>query len=113
MIKSIAVTRAKELQEQRPEAKVTQELLDDRAIVSVQLHDRVLETDFIESTRSILHPRRSNEYYDVLGQGIKLGVLVPRKELEEEKLKLKRIKGPDRLVLLGYDEDLGYRPAAV
>jgi hypothetical protein len=113
MIRSIAVMRAQELQEQRPEAMVTQELLDDRAIVSVRLHDKVLETDFIESTRSILHPRRSNEYYDVLGQGIKLGIIVPRKDVEVEKSRLKRIKGPDRLVVLGYDEELGYRPAVV
>ncbi len=113
MIKSIAVMRAKELQEHCPGAMVTQEFLEDRAIVSVRLHDRVLETDFIESKRSILHPRRSNEYYDVLGQGIKLGIIVPRKDVEEEKIKLRRIKGPDRLVVLGYDEELGYRPAVV
>lgn len=105
--------RAKELQDNVPEGMVTQELLEDRAIVSVRLNDRILETDFIESKRSILHPRRSNEYYDVLGQGIKLGIIVPRKDVEEEKVKLKRIKGPDRLVVLGYDEELGYRPAAV
>jgi len=72
-----------------------------------------LETDFIESRRSISHPRRCNEYYDVLGQGIKLGIIVPRRDVEGEKVKLKRIKGPDRLVVLGYDEELGYQPAAV
>jgi hypothetical protein len=113
MIRSIAVTRAKELQDHCPEGLVTQELLEDRAIISVSLNDRVLETDFIESKRSIPHPRRCNEYYDVLGQGIKLGIIVPRRDVEGEKVKLKRIKGPDRLVVLGYDEEVGYRPAAV
>ncbi|MDW5563421.1 MAG: hypothetical protein SA339_09365 [Methanomassiliicoccus sp.] len=113
MIKAVAVLRAKELQEQRPEALVTQELLEDRAIVSVRLNDRILETDFIESKNSILHPRRCNEYYDVLGQGIKLGIIVPTKDVEVERVKLKRVKGPDRLVVLGYDENLGYHPAAV
>jgi hypothetical protein len=113
MIRSIAVMRAKELQDYCPEGLVTQELLEDRAIVSVRLHDRVLETDFIESRRSILHPRRSSEYYDVLGQGIKLGIIVPRKDVEDEKVKLKRIKGPDRLFVVGYDEELGYQPAVV
>lgn len=113
MIRTVAVLRAKELQEHCPDGLVTQELLEDRAIVSVRLNDRVLETDFIESRRSISHPRRCNEYYDVLGQGIKLGIIVPRRDVEGEKVKLKRIKGPDRLVVLGYDEELGYQPAAV
>gem|GEM_PF-7006534 len=113
MIKNIAIMRAKELQEHCPEGLVTQELLEDRAIVSVRLHDRILETDFIESKRSIMHPRRCNEYYDVLGQGIKLGIIVPRKDVEQEKSMLKRIKGPDRLVVIGYDEELGYRPVLV
>jgi hypothetical protein len=109
-IKSIAVRRAKELQAERPEAVVTQELLDDRAIVSVQINNRVLETDFIESHRSIMLPRRSVEYYDILGQGIKLGIIVPMKKVDEEKAKMKRVKGPDRLIVLGYDEDLAERP---
>lgn len=109
-IRSIAVRRAKELQAERPEALVTQELLDDRAIVSVQMNNRILETDFIESQRSIMLPRRSVEYYDILGQGIKLGIIVPLRKVDEEKAKMKRVKGPDRLVVLGYDEDLTERP---
>jgi hypothetical protein len=113
MIRNIAVERARELQEHCPEAQVTHELLEDRAIISVRLHDRILETDFIESRRSISHPRRSNEYYDVLAQGIKLGILVPRRDVEGEKVKMKRVKGPDRLVVIGYDEEFGYRPAII
>ena len=89
---------------------ITQELLDDRAIVSVQLNNRILETDFIESQRSIMLPRRSIEYYDILGQGIKLGIIVPLRKVDEEKAKMKRVKGPDRLVVLGYDEELAERP---
>jgi hypothetical protein len=83
----------------------SQELLEDRAIVSVTVNNRITETDFIESQRSILQTRRSTEYYDVLGQGIKLGIIVPSKKVQEEMVKMKRIKGPDRFVVLGYDED--------
>ena len=109
-IRTIAVRRAKELQAERPGAVITQELLDDRAIVSVQLNNRILETDFIESQRSIMLPRRSVEYYDILGQGIKLGIIVPLRKVDEEKAKMKRVKGPDRLVVLGYDEELAEMP---
>lgn len=109
-IRTIAVRRAKELQAERPGAVITQELLDDRAIVSVQLNNRILETDFIESQRSIMLPRRSIEYYDILGQGIKLGIIVPLRKVDEEKAKMKRVKGPDRLVVLGYDEELAEMP---
>jgi hypothetical protein len=112
-IKTIAVQRAMQLQAERPGAVVTQELLDDRAILSVQMNNRVLETDFIESPKSIALPRRSVEYYDILGQGIKLGIIVPRKRMEEEKAKMKRIKGPDRMIVMGYDEDLAERPLVV
>ncbi|MBI0583716.1 MAG: hypothetical protein ISF22_05755 [Methanomassiliicoccus sp.] len=107
MIRSVAVRRAKELQEDCPEGEVTQEFLEDRAIVSVLVNNRILETDFIESGKSILLPRRNTEYYDVLGQGIKLGILVPGKKVEEERARLKRIKGKDRFFVIGYDEDLG------
>jgi hypothetical protein len=112
-IKNIAVQRARQLQAERPGAVVTQELLEDRAILSVQMNNRVLETDFIESPKSISLPRRSVEYYDILGQGIKLGIIVPRKKMEEEKAKMKRIKGPDRMIVMGYDEDLADRPLVV
>jgi len=105
IIRSIAYMRAKELQDETPDALVTQELLDDRAIVSVSMHNRVLETDFIESPRSILLPRRSTEYYDVLGQGIKLGIIVPVMKVQEERNRMKRVKGPDRFVVLGYEDD--------
>lgn len=105
MIKSVAFRRVKELQSESPEAQVTQELLDDRAIVSVMMNNRILETDFIESRRSITLPRRSSEYYDVLGQGIKLGIIVPNKTVDEEIKKMKRVKGANRFVVLGYDED--------
>ncbi len=112
-IKTIAVQRALQLQAERPDAVVTQELLEDRAILSVLHNNKILETDFIESARSILLPRRSVEYYDILGQGIKLGIIVPRKRMEEEKAKMKRVKGPDRMIVLGYDEDLAERPLVV
>lgn len=105
IIKSLAGQRAKELQDQTPDALVTQELLDDRAIVSVSVHNRILETDFIESQRSITLPRRSTEYYDVLGQGIKLGIIVPLKRVQEEMNRMKRVKGPDRFVVFGYDDN--------
>jgi hypothetical protein len=105
MIKSVAFQRAKELQNESPEALVTQELLEDRAIVSVSMNNRILETDFIESGRSILLPRRSTEYYDVLGRGIKLGIIVPKKKVDDEINNMKRVKGPNRFVVLGYDED--------
>jgi hypothetical protein len=110
MIRSVASRRAQELQDKSPEAEVTQELLEDRAIVSVLMDNRVMETDFIESWKSINLPRRSVEYYDILGQGIKLGIMVPSNKVDEEKAKLKRIQGPDRFVIIGYDEDLGYEP---
>jgi hypothetical protein len=110
MIRSVASRRAQELRDESPGAQVTQELLEDRAIVSVLLDNRVMETDFIESGRSIDLPRRSVEYYDILGQGIKLGIIVPQKKVDEEKARLKRIQGPDRFVVIGYDEDQGYDP---
>jgi hypothetical protein len=110
MIRSVASRRAQELRNESPGAEVTQEFLEDRAIVSVLLDNRVMETDFIESWRSIDLPRRSVEYYDILGQGIKLGIIVPRNKVDEERAKLKRIQGPDRLVIIGYDEDRGYEP---
>jgi hypothetical protein len=105
IIRSVACQRAKELQDQTPDALVTQELLDDRAIVSVSMHNRILETDFIESQRSISLPRRSTEYYDVLGQGIKLGIIIPLKKVQEELIRMKRVKGSDRFVVFGYDEE--------
>jgi hypothetical protein len=105
IIRSIACLRAKELQDQTPDALVTQELLEDRAIISVSMHNRVLETDFIESQRSISLPRRSIEYYDVLGQGIKLGIIVPKKRAQEEINKMKRVKGEDRFVIFSYEGD--------
>jgi hypothetical protein len=45
-----------------------------------------------------------------VGQGIKLGIIVPQKKVDEEKARLKRIQGPDRFVVIGYDEDQGYDP---
>jgi hypothetical protein len=113
MIRSVALQRAKELMDGSPGAEVTQELLEDRAILSLMLDNRVMETDFIESGRSITLPRRSEEYYDILAQDIKLGILVPRRKVEEERAKLNRVKGVERFVVLGYDEDRGYDPSVL
>jgi len=110
MIKSVAIQRTKELQEESPDAQITQELLEDRVILSVSMNNRLMETDFIESRRSCLLPRRTTEYYDVLCQGIKLAIIVPKKKVEEEMAKMKRVKGPN-FVIMGYDEDMGERSA--
>jgi hypothetical protein len=103
-IKSVASERSKELMSESPGVDVTQELLEDRVVLSVIMNNRLVECDFIESKRSCTNPRRTSEYYDVLSQGIKLGVLVPQRELGQEMTKLKRIKGIDRFVVLGYPE---------
>ena len=82
---------------------VKEEWLEDRAILSAIRNDRMVECDFIESERSCRRTRRMDEYYDVLGQGIKLGIIVPESFVGKERFRMRRIKGEGRLLIMGYD----------
>ena len=84
---------------------VKEEWLEDRAVISAIRNDRMVECDFVESKRSCALPRRMREYYDVLEQGIKLGIIVPQSAVGKEQVSMRRVKGEDRLMILGYSEE--------
>ena len=81
---------------------VKEEWLDDRAVISAIRNDRVVECYFIESKRSCRLQRRMDEYYDILGQGIKLGIIVPESAVGNERSRMRWIRGEDRLLIMGY-----------
>ncbi|KQM12587.1 hypothetical protein AOA80_01485 [Methanomassiliicoccales archaeon RumEn M1] len=83
---------------------VKEEWSEDRAVLSAIRGDRMVECDFIESERSCRHPRRMDEYYEVLGQGIRLGIIVPDSFVGTERLRMRRIKGEGRLLIMGYSD---------
>lgn len=86
---------------------VKEEWLEDRAVLSAIRNDRMVECDFIESKRSCRRARRMDEYYDILGQGIKLGIIVPESFVVKERFHMRRIKGEGRLLIMGYDDEDG------
>ncbi len=104
-LKAAALQRIKKIKEERPQADIQEEWLDDRAILLVIEGHRAVECDFVESTSSCSKTRRTAEYYDILGQGIKLGIIVPQKEVRGEMSRLRMVKDHSRFVLLGYDEN--------
>lgn len=96
--------RIEELKEECPGSEVSEEWFDDRAVLSVIKDHRTVECDFVESDRSCALLHRTSEYYDVLGQGIMLGIIVPQSIVGAEEKRMKRVRDQSRFVILGYNE---------
>lgn len=104
-VRSIAHQRIKDIKEEMPGAEILEEWMEDRVVLSVMKENRVVECDFVESTSSCNQTRRVSEYYDVLGKGFMLRIIVPQSDVSGEIVRMKRVKGASRFTILGYENN--------
>ncbi|WP_147654354.1 hypothetical protein [Methanomassiliicoccus luminyensis] len=104
-VRSIAHQRIRDIKEEMPGAEILEEWMEDRVVLSITKENRTVECDFVESTSSCHQSRRMNEYYDVLGKGFMLRIIVPQGDVSGEIVRMKRVKDTSRFAILGYENN--------
>lgn len=105
-VRNIAHQRIRDIKAEMPGAEIQEEWMEDRVVLSVMKESRTVECDFVESASSCHQTRRMSEYYDVLGKGFMLRIIVPQNNVSGEIVRMKMVKGASRFAIFGYENNV-------